>query len=67
MRKSKSILKILFGLLIVLFSFTQKADEKVFQILAEQCESSNEAVLSLIDDFDHFVKMQSCQMAEVIF
>jgi hypothetical protein len=32
-----------------------KADEKVFQILAEQCESSNEAVLSLIDDFDHFV------------
>ena len=33
-----------------------KADEKVFQILAEQCESSNEAVLSLIDDFDHFVE-----------
>ncbi len=32
-----------------------KADEKVFEILAEQCESSNEAVLSLIDDFDHFV------------
>jgi len=32
-----------------------KADEKVFKILAEQCESSNEAVLSLIDDFDHFV------------
>ena len=32
-----------------------KADEKVFQILADQCESSNEAVLSLIDDFDHFV------------
>ena len=33
-----------------------KADERVFEILADQCESSNEAVFSLIDDFDHFVE-----------
>ena len=32
-----------------------KADEEVFKCLAEKCESSNDAVLSLIDDFDHFV------------
>lgn len=32
-----------------------KVDENVFKTLQEQCESSNEAVLSLIDDFDHFV------------
>ena len=33
-----------------------KASIEVFKILSEQCESSNEAVLSLIDDFDHFVE-----------
>ena len=32
-----------------------KADENVFKCLSAQCESSNDSVLSLIDDFDHFV------------
>ena len=30
-------------------------DEDVFKMLSEKCESSNEAVKSLIEDFDHFV------------
>ncbi len=30
-------------------------DEDVFKTLSEKCESSNEAVKSLIKDFDHFV------------
>ena len=30
-------------------------DEDVFKALSENCESSNEAVKSLIKDFDHFV------------
>ena len=33
-----------------------KADEDVFICLSEKCESSNDAVLSLIDDFDHFAE-----------
>ena len=33
-----------------------KVDEDVFKCLSEKCESSNEAVLSLIDDFDDFVE-----------
>ena len=57
MRKSKSILKTSVWTFNSSFlSSHSKADEKVFQILAEQCESSNEAVFSLIDDFDHFVE-----------
>lgn len=32
-----------------------KVDEDVFKILSEKCESSNDAVLSLIDNFDDFV------------
>ena len=31
-------------------------DEEVFKVLSEKCESSNDAVLSLIDDKDDFVK-----------
>ena len=30
-------------------------DEDVFNILSEKCEDSNNAVLSMIKDFDHFV------------
>jgi hypothetical protein len=30
-------------------------DEDVFKVLSEKCEGSNEAVKSLIKDFDHFV------------
>ena len=30
-------------------------DEDVFKVLSEKCEDSNEAVKSLIKDFDHFV------------
>ena len=30
-------------------------DEDVFNILSEKCEDSNDAVLSMIKDFDHFV------------
>ena len=30
-------------------------DEDVFKILSEKCEDSNDAVLSIIKDFDHFV------------
>ena len=30
-------------------------DEDVFKILSEKCEDSNDAVLSMIKDFDHFV------------
>jgi hypothetical protein len=30
-------------------------DEEVFKVLSEKCESSNDAVLSLIDDKDDFV------------
>ena len=33
-----------------------KADEDVFKCLSEKCESSNDAVLSLIDDFDDFAE-----------
>ena len=32
-----------------------KVDEDVFKILSEKCESSNDAILSLIDNFDDFV------------
>lgn len=31
-------------------------DEDVFKLLQEKCESSNEAILKLIKDFDHFVQ-----------
>ncbi len=31
-------------------------DEDVFKLLQEKCESSNEAILKLIKDFDHFVE-----------
>ena len=30
-------------------------DEEVFKLLAEKCEDSNDAILSMIKDFDHFV------------
>ena len=30
-------------------------DEDVFKLLSEKCESSNDAILSMIKDFDHFV------------
>ena len=30
-------------------------DEEVFKLLSEKCEDSNDAVLSMIKDFDHFV------------
>ena len=33
-----------------------KADEDVFKCLSEKCESSNDAVLSLIDNFDDFAE-----------
>ena len=33
-----------------------KVDEDVFKCLSEKCESSNDAVLSLIDDFDNFAE-----------
>ena len=31
-------------------------DEDVFKLLQDKCESSNEAILKLIKDFDHFVE-----------
>ena len=31
-------------------------DEDVFKLLQDKCESSNEAILKLIKDFDHFVQ-----------
>ncbi len=38
------------------FAFTKDGiDEDVFKVLSEKCEGSNEAVKSLIKDFDHFV------------
>ena len=30
-------------------------DESVFKLLSEKCEDSNDAILSMIKDFDHFV------------
>jgi hypothetical protein len=30
-------------------------DEDVFKLLSEKCEDSNDAILSMIKDFDHFV------------
>jgi len=31
-------------------------DEDIFKLLQDKCESSNEAILKLIKDFDHFVE-----------
>ena len=39
-------------------------DEDVFNTLSEKCEDSNDAVLSMIKDFDHFV---SDAISSVIF
>jgi len=35
-------------------------DEDVFKLLSEKCESSNDAILSMIKDFDHFVGDAIC-------
>ena len=35
-------------------------DEDVFKLLSEKCESSNDAILSMIKDFDHFVSDAIC-------
>ena len=35
-------------------------DEDVFKLLSEKCESSNDAILSMIKDFDHFVYDAIC-------
>ena len=59
--KSRRVLERLSGLARLL-PFTKSSalsntdvDEEVFKCLSEKCESSNDAILSLIKDVDHFV------------